>query len=72
MNHVPIVGLDQCGLTKIVRSAILFLSNYQRIGNYTLMYENPYDDEVTLTVWKTHREDDLPFSEVIRIIEVVK
>jgi len=31
------------------------------------MYENPYDDEVKLIVWKTHREDDIPFSEVIKI-----
>lgn len=36
-----------------------------RIGDYVIEYKNPYDDVVTMTIWKTHRSDELPFSEVI-------
>lgn len=38
---------------------------YQVIGDYVLEYENIYEDYVKLVIWKTHRDNILPFSEVI-------
>ncbi len=41
-------------------------SSTVRIGDYVLEYRNPFDDDiVSLTVWKSHREQDIPFSEVV-------
>lgn len=42
------------------------MSSYQVVGDYVLEYENPFDDCVSITVWKTHRDEVLPFSEVIK------
>ena len=41
-------------------SSITWLSD-----DYAIEYQNPYDEVVTYTIWKTHRYDDLPFSEII-------
>lgn len=47
-------------------------STTERIGDYVIEYQNPYDNIVTVTIWKTHRSDELPFSEVIKPQEVLK
>lgn len=38
---------------------------YQVIGDYVLEYDSRLGDFVHLTIWKTHRDNILPFSEVI-------
>ncbi len=38
--------------------------NFQIIGDYILEYEN-IDDYIILTIWKTYRNEILPFSECI-------
>jgi len=42
-------------------SKIIWISD-----EYAIEYQNPYDDVVTFTIWKTHRNDDLPFAEIIK------
>ena len=43
---------------------------YQVVGDYVLEYEYRLGDFVDIVIWKTHRENILPFSEVICQIQL--
>lgn len=48
-----------------IEHTVAWWKSTTRIGDYVLEYNNPMEDIVSLTVWKTYRKDDLPFSEVV-------
>lgn len=43
---------------------------YQVVGDYVLEYDYRLGNFVHLTIWKTHRDNVLPFSEVIYQIQL--